>query len=168
LTGLGCRLAKLLEAGPSDQLQRENVRDVDVVDVTPPHTKLLEVRGAPDPRESPPTVAVRGKPPEYLTSYREICKAVGRDASDVELIKRLNRQYGGPIQPGKKGKRPFVVKSEFLAWWETLAERMNASDSAGESQQKPTAGVKIGKDTIQTFPEESMHEKKRRSDFSGS
>lgn len=83
-----------------------------------------------------PTLSTSQKPKKWLYGWQNIIDVIGRDILGPELnheqrvtrLRYLNKQYGGPIRPGKKGQQPFVEEIELLEWWNSLSERYENSE----------------------------------------
>lgn len=68
-----------------------------------------------------PNVAIDEQAVERLFGWPEILDAIKRPDSDVERVRRLNRETSGPIQT-RQGGDPRVNKKELIAWWNRLEQ----------------------------------------------
>ena len=116
----------------------------------------------PAPVTAPPEPS--SMPKSWLTSWRDITAAVGRNYADRDTIKSLNERLAGPIASNGKGRSPMVDRAKLLEWWDQLDRKYQQSDNEQRGRRlSGESNHKYGRDG-EVAPEISGSVKKRRSD----
>jgi len=103
-----------------------------------------------------------------LSGWQEICAAVGVscESKSTRKLKELNETRRGPIISHGQGKPPEVYHDELVIWWNNQLEQFReiVEQRSGETQQLGGSHP-FGRDGSLVFPDDGMHERRRRSDF---
>lgn len=81
------------------------------------------------------TVSVPDVPKVYLSGWREILDALGKDNNKIERrrVRDAHEKFPGPIIMPTQGGQPKVVKADLLVWWNELEDRYREDATARDS-----------------------------------
>jgi hypothetical protein len=103
-------------------------------------------------------------PAEYLLNWRDTLDALDLKNTEANRgrVRKLNKQFEGPITLPGKGGQPKVSKEKLLSWWNGLEERFRESE---QKQADTQATIQVqhdyGRDGT-VLPDISGHVQKRR------
>jgi hypothetical protein len=114
---------------------------------------------------SPPSATPR-TPKVYLCSWRDILTALGlkNNAADQSTVKKLQKEYDGPIALPPKGGQPKVEHAALLNWWNGLEALFQAKKDRERDIEATTSDQHAYGRTGEVAPDIGGAIKKRRSD----
>ncbi len=104
-------------------------------------------------------------PLEYLMNWREIldCLDLSNDDEKRGHVRKLNKNYDGPIILPSRGGQPKVEKTRLLTWWNHLESKWETGGRGLNTQATVEEEYQHGK-IATVLPEIGGHIKKKRSD----
>ncbi len=90
----------------------------------------LVIGKTPDGEQQPPNA-----PKVYLSSWRELLDALGKDNNTTEQrrVRAAHKKFPGPIIMPTHGGQPTVVKTDLLVWWNGLEDRYHEEATVRDS-----------------------------------
>ena len=90
----------------------------------------LDSDKTPDGEQQPPNA-----PKIYLSSWRELLDALGKDNNTTEQrhVRAAHKKFPGPIIMPTHGGQPTVVKTDLLVWWNGLEDRYREEATVRDS-----------------------------------